>query len=216
MFVKLSYLAYLMQENPESHSTAILLATEDGREPCREIVVKFVQRYNAEAHRLLAAAGLAPDIFYCSAEDPGQSSKVSDLAGLTMVVMGYIAGKTAHRLYGNQPLPQPIFDQVEKALQILLHKRNIVFGDLRLPNITITKDNDRARLIDFDWCGVHEEDTYPVLLNDARNTTNSIDWHPRGGRMMKEHDTYRFESMKPQSDPPLAITSISQTQLGKR
>ncbi|KAI9456037.1 hypothetical protein BJY52DRAFT_1384109 [Lactarius psammicola] len=207
--VRFSYQAYLVQKTPESHSKAIFLAiteNEDEQEPRRKIVVKFVQRYNAEAHRLLATEGLAPELFYCSTKDP-------DLAGLTMVVMEYIDGTTAHQRFSNDRLPQHIFDQVEKALRTL-HARNFVFGDFRYPNIMITKD-DRVRFIDFDWCGVHEEDTYPLSLNDAPD----INWHSdvkRGGKMSKLHDTYMLERMRPQSDSPLATTSVSQTRLGKR
>jgi len=195
--VRFSYKAYLMRKNLNSPSKAIFLATtdiEDRRDSRQEIVVKFVQRYNPEAHRLLAIAGRAPELLYCSKEDP----HAPDLAGLIMVVMGYVDGKTAHQRYGNQHLPQPIFEQVEEALGIL-HAKKIVFADLRHPNIMITND-ERVLLIDFDWCGMHEEDTYPVSLNDARNTTDSINWHPdvkRGSRMAKEHDIFRLERMKP-------------------
>ncbi|KAI9432392.1 hypothetical protein H4582DRAFT_1821207 [Lactarius indigo] len=160
---------------------------EDGREPRRLIVVKFVSRYNAGVHRLLAAAGLAPEIFYSSTEDP-------DLAGLTIVVIEFIDGTTAYQLYGSRQLPPSIFNLTRKALEIL-HKSNFVFGDFRYSNIMITK-NDRVRLIDFDWCGVHGEDTYPVSLNDARDTSNGINWPPRvksGGKMMKEHDSFMLE-----------------------
>lgn len=90
--------------------------------------------------------------------------------------------------------------KVEEALGIL-HAKNIVFADLRHPNIMINKD-ERVLLIDFDWCRMHEEDTYTVSLNDFRDPANSINWHPdvkRGGRMAKEHDTFRLESMRPQS-----------------
>ncbi|KAI9440408.1 hypothetical protein H4582DRAFT_1936667, partial [Lactarius indigo] len=71
--------------------------TEVGR---RDIIVKSNQRYNAEAHRLLAASGLAPKFLYCSEEGPSPI----DLAGSTMVVMEYIDGKTVHERYGNNHL----------------------------------------------------------------------------------------------------------------
>ncbi|KAH8986809.1 hypothetical protein EDB86DRAFT_2809337 [Lactarius hatsudake] len=210
--VKFSYQDYLTQKTPE-HAKAMFLATtetEDGRKPRRQIVVKFVQRYNAEAHRLLATAGLAPEIFYSPTEHP-------DLVGLTMVVMEFIDGKPAHQHCGSLQLPPSISDQLKKALEIL-HENNFVFGDFRYPNIMITKDG-RVRLIDFDWCGVHGEDTYPVSLNDARDAANGIDWHPgveRGGEMRKEHDSFMLKRMTPRLNWPPATTSISQTRLGKR
>ena len=136
--VKFSYKAYLTEKIPESPSKAIILAhteAENGQESRREIVVKFVRRYNANAHHLLAIAGRAPELIYCSDEDPNSPN----LAGLIMVAMEYVNGNTAHQQYGNQELPQPILDQVEEALAIL-HAKNIVFADLCHPNIMINKD----------------------------------------------------------------------------
>ncbi|KAH9000159.1 hypothetical protein EDB92DRAFT_1939906 [Lactarius akahatsu] len=199
---------------PKNPSKAMFVATTETGVERRNIVVKFTQRYNAEAHRHLAAERRAPELLYCSKEDHNSA----DFAGLIMIVMEYIdGGKTAYQQYGNRRLDQRIFDQVEEALGIL-HGRNIVFNDLRYPNIMITKDQ-RVLLIDFDWCGEHEKVTYSVSLNDARNTPNSINWHPdvkRGGKMAKEHDTFMLNRMRPQSDItslPLATTS---SPLGKR
>ena len=195
--VKFSYKAYLLRKTQESHSKPIFLATieSDGeRERNRDVVVKFVQIYNARAHHLLAAAGRAPELLYCSTEDPNSE----DLGGLIMVIMEYIPGKTAHERYGNNPLPRAVSDNVQKAVEIL-HNENIVFADLRPPNIMVTED-ERVVLIDFDWCGVHQEGTYPISLNDARESVIGIDWHPdvkRGGRLMKEHDIYMLNRMKP-------------------
>src|SRR6266702_3955106 len=223
--VNFSYQGYLLQKTPESPPKAIFSAiaeTEVGRESRREIVVKFVQRYNAKAHRLLATAHRAPELLYCSKEDPNPV----DLAGLIMVVMEFIDGRTAHRLCGDEQLPPTIFNQVEEALGIL-HEGNIVFGDLRCPNIMVIEDKS-VQFIDFDWCGEHEKDTYQFSLNDARNAPNSINWQSdvkRGGKMVKGHDIFMLDSMRPQSDitslhnPPPATTSTQhkqQTRLGKR
>ncbi|KAH9066534.1 hypothetical protein EDB87DRAFT_1553341, partial [Lactarius vividus] len=216
--VNFSYKAHLFPDTPDtpkSPSKAIFIATTETEAGRRNIIVKFTQRYNAEAHRHLATERLAPELLYCSKEDPDSA----DFAGLIMIVMEYIAGKTAYQQYGDRRLDQRIFDQVEGALGIL-HGRNIVFGDLRYPNIMIT-DDQRVRLIDFDWCGEHEKDTYPGSLNDNHDTTNSIGWHPgveRGGKMAKEHDIFMLNKMRPRSDitslhnPPPATTS----SLGKR
>ena len=196
--VKFSYEAYLIGSSPESQSKAIFLAKtepEEGQGSSREVVIKFVQRYNPKAHRLLATARCAPDLLYYSKDD----HDFPDLGGLIMVVMGYIDGKTAHDRYGNKPLPRPIFDRIQEAVKIL-HDEGIVFADLRLPNIMITR-NEQAMLVDFDWCGVHGVDTYPVTLNDNIESSNSISWHPdvkRGGTMVKEHDLFRLRCMGPQ------------------
>ncbi|KAI9439820.1 hypothetical protein H4582DRAFT_2075187 [Lactarius indigo] len=225
-FVNFSYNAYLFpvtqdtRDTPRSPSKAIFVATTEVKR--RRIIVKFTQRYNAKAHRLLAIKGCAPELLYCSKEDPNSV----DFAGLIMIVMEYIDGRTAYQRYSNGRLDQRIFDQVEKALGIL-HDGNIVFGDLRYPNIIITKD-ERVLLLDFDWCGEHEKDTYPVSLNDNHDPLNNINWHPdvkRGGKMAKVHDTFMLDGMRPQSDttslhnqPPGTTSSQDREhiRLGKR
>lgn len=106
--------------------------------------------------------------------------------------MGYVDGKTAHQRY---QLPQPILDQVEEALGIL-HATNIVFGDLRHPNIMINKD-ERVLFIDFDWCGMHEEDTYPVSLNDFRDPANIIiNWHPTSREVVEWRKSMILSDLK--------------------
>jgi tRNA A-37 threonylcarbamoyl transferase component Bud32 len=47
------------------------------------------------------------------------------------------------------------YAQVVKAIGVL-HDNNLVFGDLRSPNVLDLKSG--AMLIDFDWCGEDEDD----------------------------------------------------------
>ena len=60
----------------------------------KNIVVKFVHRYNEEAHELLAANDVAPKLLFY-----GKVSSVRDThpscGSLNMVVMDYIDGLTA-------------------------------------------------------------------------------------------------------------------------
>jgi serine/threonine protein kinase len=165
--------------------------TEQGSKPIflaktvddhREVVVKFVQTYHSKAHHLLASIDMAPKLLYCGAEDP-QAFKPG---ALKMVVMAYVPGLTAFELH-EKKLPVKVTDQVKAALDTL-HQHNIVFGDLRKPNIMIMEDS-RVMLVDFDWCGEHGEGRYPPTLNDA----DRIDWHPgveRDGIMRIEHDLH--------------------------
>lgn len=145
------------------------------------VIVKFAYRYNAEAHRILAAhePSLAPELLYSEERD--------DLAGLTVVIMEYFTASSAHA-----------FSEVQigklRTAVTLLHRNGLVFGDLRDPNI-LTDDKDTLMLIDFDWCGPEnsEEATYPsdILLLDNK-------FHPevvQGGRMWKQHDAFRFKSL---------------------
>ncbi|KAH9046590.1 hypothetical protein EDB84DRAFT_1250076, partial [Lactarius hengduanensis] len=87
--VNFSYHAYLCPDTPDtpkSPSKAIFCATTGTGFECRKIIVKFTQRYNVEAHRHLATECRAPELLYCSKEDPNSA----DLAGLIMIVMEYI------------------------------------------------------------------------------------------------------------------------------
>src|SRR3954469_2561710 len=56
-----------------------------------------------------------------------------------------------------------ILEDITKAVN-LLHERDLVFGDLRSPNILINKQQ-RAMLVDFDWCEQHTIDRYPWGIN---------------------------------------------------
>ncbi|PKC61184.1 hypothetical protein RhiirA1_327417, partial [Rhizophagus irregularis] len=52
-----------------------------------------------------------------------------------------------------------IYEDIKQAIG-LLHEKNFVFADLRASNILIidTEENQRAMLVDFDWCGKSDED----------------------------------------------------------
>lgn len=61
--------------------------------------------------------------------------------------MGYGHGKPAYERYGISPLPQAVVDQVRVAVEIV-HTENLVFVNLRPPNMMNTED-ERVMLIDF-------------------------------------------------------------------
>jgi serine/threonine protein kinase len=156
----------------------------------KQLIVKFVQRYNSTAHRLLASHDLAPLLHYSSLDD----SNSKRLGALGMVVMDYVGESNAYQLYPNGRLPNAIYEGVEQAIRIL-HDASIVFGDLRLPNIVITKEH-KLMLVDFDWCGIDGIDRYPPSLNDS----SAIGWAEgvaRNGVMRVEHDTFMLEAMRP-------------------
>jgi len=52
--------------------------------------------------------------------------------------------------------------RVKDAIDII-HSNQLVFGDLRRPNILV--GNDIAMLVDFDWCGKSGEGRYPSEIN---------------------------------------------------
>ncbi|KAG5635474.1 hypothetical protein H0H81_011102 [Sphagnurus paluster] len=143
------------------------------------IVVKFVQRYNKEAHELLAANGMAPKLRYC--DEVGVHDGDPSYGHLRMVVMDFVDGETAEKAL---TFP-PAFVQRIRDILTVLHQADYVFGDLRRPNVMITK-NTEVMFIDFDMVGKHGESTYPIMMSP------SIHW-PDGvadglGVMLKEHD----------------------------
>jgi hypothetical protein len=155
-----------------------------------ELIVKFVQRYNLPAHHLLASHNLAPHLHYSNLND----AEMNAMGGLGVIIMDFVRGSQAYKLYPNMRLPDAVYDRVKQAVDIL-HAQSIVFGDLRLPNIMIT-EQQTPMLVDFDWCGTHATDRYPPRLNDSR----SITWHPdvaRNGVMSMEHDVFMLKAMQP-------------------
>lgn len=172
--VRFRYISKLAASNPEK---AIFKAK--GERDGRDIVVKFAHRYNADAHRVLAREGLAPALFYVGDTRP------------TMVVMEYLQGSSAEQMYYKAPPPPFVYKDVRAAIEAL-HKSGLVFGDLRRPNIMVSKK--KAKLVDFDWCGRDGHDRYPATLN------TTICWHEgvdRGALMCKDHDLFMLKMLQP-------------------
>ncbi|KAG8881817.1 hypothetical protein FRB99_004699 [Tulasnella sp. 403] len=139
------------------------------------IVVKFVNQYNTEAHRLLADAHHAPRLLYAAELDGPPTA-----GGLWMVVMEYIPGKT---LYQSGNLGPEAYKKLVEAIK-LLHEHDFVFGDLRAPNIVLRAE-DSPVLVDFDWCSKAGQGTYPVNLNEEINGHEGV---REFAVMEKEHD----------------------------
>ena len=148
--------------------------------PNTPILVKFTQRYNAEAHRLLAAEGLAPRLHYSSTD-------VNVRYGQRfMVVMDFVDLEPP-----SDYLIEDQYNSIKKAIGIL-HSNDMVFGDLRLPNILV--GNNTTMLINFDWCWKAGKDCYPPNMNRDK----SIDWHDDAGpgRLMSpDHDMYMLAKL---------------------
>lgn len=124
------------------------------------IVVKFVHRYNKEAHELLAAKGMAPKLRYCN--EVGVRDGDPSYGHLRMIVMDFVDGETVEKA---ETLP-PTFGQQIRDILSVLHQADYVFGDLRGPNVMITKNN-KVMFIDFDMVGKHGESTYPIMMSPS-------------------------------------------------
>ena len=157
----------------DSYRRSLFLAEYEGK----TVVVKFCERYGEDAHRMLADAGLAPKLHYCS----------EMVGGVFMVVMEQVDGRDSYSEFRHRDLPRTVLDDIERALE-KLHDEQLVYGDMRRPNIMVVKrpksrDDDvdgevenenewRGLLIDFDWSGRVGVVKYPPTLN----TSGEIKW----------------------------------------
>ena len=143
-----------------------------------DVVVKFTAFYNDRAHQILAENGLAPALHFFAPL----------VGGMNMVVMDYI---NSPPLFGGKERADydAIYNDVEKAIK-LLHREDLVFGDLRTENI-IRKPNGGAMLIDFDWTGKHQDTKYPA----SWSVKKSAEGVGRRKLMDKQHDILMLEKL---------------------
>ena len=143
-----------------------------------EMLVKFCAHgYGIKAHQLLANAGFAPALYG------------TRLVGhFMMVVMEMVVGGVqwhgpSHRKDHWEGLTGAI---------TLLHRNNLVHGDLRAPNLLVTVDG--VLVLDFDWAGRSGEASYPCVLNRV-----DISWPEDaevGALITKEHDLSMLRSLR--------------------
>ena len=163
--VQFKYLGYL-----ENIPDCVTLRARTWPEPGQNIVVKFVDRYGERAHRMLADKGLAPQLFYhgpLSAEQDGSNNQRPSRHSFSMVVMEYIEGKVLSKVKDDvgemKKMETKVRQELQRALDIL-HSNELVFGDLRPPNVMITNAGE-VKLIDFNWAGVQGQVRYPPLIS---------------------------------------------------
>ncbi|KAJ7797114.1 hypothetical protein B0H14DRAFT_2912595 [Mycena olivaceomarginata] len=151
----------------------------------RKVVIKFVQRYGEEAHRLLARLRLAPElIHFGSISAPGLC-----YGGFQMAVMDYVEGQTLSDAYTDNPLPARVTEAISRGLEAL-HRADIVYGDLRRPNIMIRNEDQAIVFIDFDWAGKVGQVRYPLHLAAAvREASEALEYD----LMDKGHDRNMFK-----------------------
>jgi len=91
-----------------------------------------------------------------------------------MVVMEHVDGTTlaVAKADIDKEKMEEVRSQVKKAIK-LLHDHNFVFGDLRLPNIMVTRDM-KVRLIDFNWAGVEGQSELLGQIIQFRNCIRSL------------------------------------------
>ncbi|KAL5632279.1 hypothetical protein ACGC1H_000325 [Rhizoctonia solani] len=171
----LIHFSYKRRLGTETMRSLFEATADDGR----RLVIKFSDSYHFEAHKLLADRSLAPKLVSQRAEPVG--------GDLLMVVME-LSGTSLDRYLSTHPgLDRSTLDRVrtdvQDALEIL-HAHNLVFGDLRQPNVLVTQAL-RGQLVDFDWCGVQGQARYPIGINTGLCWPVGVE---KGSLMFKQHD----------------------------
>ncbi|KAG8760361.1 hypothetical protein FRC11_000531 [Ceratobasidium sp. 423] len=145
--VKFEYKKHVNRSGRASGKELVFFA-QTLEDPPTRIVAKFVTRYHPVAYRLLAREGLTPELL-----DDG-TAHLADQPGPehSMIVMEYLNGVDLGKST-DHPLPAYVFVDIKRAL-VLLHSQDLVFGDLRRPNVMLAKDATGkvtgAKLVDFD------------------------------------------------------------------
>lgn len=153
-----------------------------------KIVVKFVERYGVDAHRILADAGYAPKLLHFGSAFPG----IVGYKGAFMVVMEYVEGTNA------DSLTEDAYHGLRNAVDIL-HQAGFVHGDIRIPNVLLSRSG-RVKIIDFDWAGKDGEVMYPSDLS------MNINWHPDVLEQTKlvpiqqTHDQFMLQQLLPRRE----------------
>ncbi|PCH39200.1 hypothetical protein WOLCODRAFT_167848 [Wolfiporia cocos MD-104 SS10] len=178
--VRLKYVGRVRPK--EENSRRALFEAETNQKV--KVVVKFIHQYGKRGDELLAKEGLAPALHYFTPLG----------GGIYVIVMDFVTGDTIFEAKSESLSPDVLTD-IERAVN-LLHTNDLVFGDLRQPNVMVVKREDGKHgvmLIDFDWCGEHGEARYPIRLN------REIDWHSEvvcGGIVAEEHDAYMLSKIR--------------------
>ena len=74
-----------------------------------QLIVKFVQQYNSDVHRLLVSHDSAPMLHYSSLDNANSNTT----GGLGVVMMDFVQGSDAYVLYSKTQLPNAIYDKVK-------------------------------------------------------------------------------------------------------
>ncbi|KAI0296795.1 hypothetical protein B0F90DRAFT_1877150 [Multifurca ochricompacta] len=146
---------------PDNYQCSLFVATYND---C-PVLIKFCQAYHGNAHHIVADAGYAPQLFFCERLQ----------GGVIIIIMELVDGRDAFHHFGStKTIPSDLLDDVKAAIS-KLHAANLVFGDMRRPNILVKKEIDRSQEIDrlralligFEWVGEAGQARYPPLLNDS-------------------------------------------------
>lgn len=184
-FLTRNYSVVRMFDDPGPSELRSPLVAKMAKNDKDVVLVKFATTYCAEAHRILADKGLAPQLYHCRRV----------LGGMYMVVMEHLFNyKRLEDSEKGGGLPDSVISEMKCALSEL-HSKGFVHGDFRAVNIMISPENDHAKVIDFDWAAKEDEGRYTESINTKQV---HAEWHEgvnAGKPMKKEHDIEALEIM---------------------
>ncbi|TFK95157.1 hypothetical protein BDV98DRAFT_598969 [Pterulicium gracile] len=169
-----TYVRPLLENSMVSLVYEVETTTSNGAK--KRLVVKFVNRYCAELHRLLADCQMAPPLISHAPLGPGYKN-------MSMVVMDLVPGMSLWDRYGDGPLPEVVKTGVKDILHVI-ERKGFVYGDLRRPNVmvfnansaTTREDSLTVQFIDFDWAGkMGSGIRYPAHLSDIVKVTSGAE-----------------------------------------
>ena len=166
-----------------------------------DVVVKFVQAYGIEAHKLLAKEGCAPKLYGCR----------SVIGGWTMVVMERVKGKQWNHLT-KEDVNASTFIDLEQSIKAL-HEKGIFHGDLRACNVMVDADG-RAKVIDFDWAvkgGFYPSDINMDLVTEKKELHKDV---KALGPIEEAHDLYALSVLRKMMPEPSTTDSDSAVDVG--
>lgn len=176
-----------MSQIKASSSSVVFEVKVDAFEPIfahNKLIMKFCTQYGLEAHHLLAGNNLQTNV----APILYSSSHIHN--GLWIVLlMEKIEGALPYIKIRNELSTEhrtTIARDVANAMNTL-HEQGLVHGDVRLPNILVTKKNMllRTYLIDFEFAGRAGEAMYPANLDLGIFTWVDVEDFPH---VLKKHD----------------------------
>ncbi|KAF8555881.1 hypothetical protein OG21DRAFT_1496013 [Imleria badia] len=178
-----------LSKGRSAHSAAAQEAKTIEDSP-KDILIKFVTSYGADAHQKMASTGFAPQLLYY-----GPINVTPDMPSygdLRMVVMEYVKGLTLEDALKQGKVSPDFKADLRRAFE-QLHTAGYVFGNLQQRNVMVTREGtSTAQLINFDWAGKEGEVKYPLLIS------RSVDW-PEGVRgleyIREEHDLAMLDSL---------------------
>jgi len=145
-----------------------------------EFVVKFTPWYSEDAHNCLGSYDLAPRLRRC----------VRISADWIAVIMDKSKYLVPFDLILSDEDNEKVRHKVTSVVR-MLHQEGFVHGDIQQTNILIdveslTSDDVKIHLIDFDWAGPIGEAKYPADVN--RITMRRPDGVEGGGFITEQHD----------------------------